>query len=311
MKNLKLFVSSAFIALAFSSIQETQGMKYEDEESTEIKQRRSQSRHTAKVEESLNDDKITNIPRFTVASGQEKEGQYDLANHNYQLAFEEETNTDFRSSSSKESVSEEYNPDEEITVIDGEVINIAEEYEKSSGFKAYHIEVNKFGDFLENCGGDERVLVFGTGHWHEDSYAEETNGWKYPKNAYLADSLDASSWKEAKPDLLMGVEINKVPEEYVGKFNIVIFEGISPDNYDQNKAFQNVNKLLRDGGIFLVYLQMKYKETLYKLLINSGFSFSRVIKESFEYEPEQQYIGKWIELVGGEFYWVWKKERDI
>lgn len=253
MKNLKLFVSSSFIALAFLSIQETQSMDSEGKESTEKTQCCSQI---------------------------------------------------------KESVSEEPDRDEEID-IDGKTINITKECEESNGFAGYHIEIKKFDTFLVDCGEDERVLVFGTGHGYEDSNAEETSGWKYPKNAYLADSLDGSHLDDVKPDLLMSVAINKVPEEYVGKFNMVIFEGISPNFYDPNKAFQNVNELLRGGGIFLVYLQKEYKETLYKPLINSGFSFSRVIKESFEYEPEQQYIGKWAELTGDEFYWLWKKERDI
>lgn len=57
------------------------------------------NRPNVKAEKALNDNKITNIPRFTLATKQEKEKLHDLANHNYQLAFEEGTNTDFRSSS--------------------------------------------------------------------------------------------------------------------------------------------------------------------------------------------------------------------
>ena len=58
------------------------------------------NRPPAKVEKSLNDDKVTNILRFIVAIEQENEGLHDLANHNYQVAFEGETNTDFHSISS-------------------------------------------------------------------------------------------------------------------------------------------------------------------------------------------------------------------
>lgn len=57
------------------------------------------NRPAAKVKKSLNDEKITNLPRFSVAVEQEGEGLHNLANHNYNLAFEEKTDKDFRTSS--------------------------------------------------------------------------------------------------------------------------------------------------------------------------------------------------------------------
>jgi hypothetical protein len=167
----------------------------------------------------------------------------------------------------------------------------------------------KFGTFLENCGEDERVLVFGTGHWYEDISAKDTNNWKYPKNAYLANNLSNDCLEEAMPDLLMSTEINKVPEEYVGKFNIVIFEGFESEKPDT--AFHNTNKLLTNGGVILVFVphdwQMEDMKILQSHLIKCGFSFLKCIEENFESEPEGQYIGKWVKLRGA-FYWVWKKE---
>lgn len=57
------------------------------------------SRFIAKGKKSLAHDKIESVERFAVAVDQEGEGQHDLANFNYYLAFGGETTTDFRSSS--------------------------------------------------------------------------------------------------------------------------------------------------------------------------------------------------------------------
>lgn len=166
-----------------------------------------------------------------------------------------------------------------------------EEEKKSKQYTLYSKEVQRsFEDFRKDCGEEERVMVVGTGYrWLE---THETYK-RYPKNTYLVDY----NWKVA-PDLLMSVEIETLPAQYVGQFNMVIFEGFQ-QCYDVSKAFSNVNNLLNIGGIFLLWdPEGYYRKNHLKTLGELGFLFDQFIEKIKEADSDvKDYVG------GG--CWIW------
>lgn len=147
--------------------------------------------------------------------------------------------------------------------------NEPDEYERSNGFKSYAVEKRGFETFKNQCDENKkkRVMVFG---------ANSSNG-GYNDNIYKVDLF-------GDPDLLMNTDIDPLPEKYIGQFDVVVFECITSaesacNNYERKKAFPNVQKLLKDNGLFLVWTDNSDDiKDQREALESHGFSFRERIK---------------------------------
>lgn len=120
------------------------------------------NRPAAKVKKSSEHDKITNIERFGVAVDQEGDGQHDLANFNYHLAYQENTNADVQNSfnspgAKAEKLSNDDKPrSHHFTTYVPKIDTTQEQYFSSEQFnkKKDHIPFSQFGEFLATSSYD-------------------------------------------------------------------------------------------------------------------------------------------------------------
>ena len=180
----------------------------------------------------------------------------------------------------------------------------SKEEAKSEKYTLYSVVMNRsFQKFQEDCQGKQSVMVVGTGY---DWLETHTTYKVYPKNTYLVDY----NWR-VNPDLLMSVEIEPLPIQLVGQFDTVVFEGFQ-DCYNASKAFSNVNKMLKIGGIFLIWDTEKfYKANHCQTLSKLGFSVEQFIENIQDANcTAKDYVGGgcWS---ANESFLMAKKSKDL